>query len=320
MRIAITGANGFIGKALCERLSRDGHSIAAISRKSEPPIFGTSYTLDITNPGSSEAILKLMQDSDVLIHTVGVTHEQANLNVEAADYFATINVRPTLELAKLSRAAGVKLFIFISSVKAVAEQTERSNFGVPQRLSCSNTPNPQDNYGRSKLRAEDEAERILENSATKLVIIRSPLVYGVGQKGNMKTLFDAISKRSFVLIPKIKNTRSLVSVDNMCSAISTIIRTPSARRGRFFISDAELSTSELLAKIATALEVKTYQLPIPTWSLKFFASIFRKSGEMKKLTASLLVDNKQFCESYNWSPEVTLENVLKRIAKEYRKI
>lgn len=319
MRVAITGATGFIGKALCEHLSRDGHSVTAITRNAEAVNCDVSHTLDITSSDSSEALLKILLNSDVLIHTVGVTHDQAYTNVDAADYFAAVNVRPTLALAKLSREAGVKQFIFISSVKAMAEQTERSGFGEYQRLSHLDAPNPQDNYGRSKLLAEDEAERVLENSATKLVILRPPLVYGVGQKGNMKTLFEALSKRTMVLVPTIKNSRNLVSVDNICSAISAVIRRPDTRPGKFFISDVELSTSELLVKIAGALDVKAYQLPIPAWLLNFLASIFRKKDEMNKLTSSLLIDDQQFRELYDWSPDATPEAVLKRIAEGYRK-
>lgn len=286
--ILITGGSGFIGNALINHL--DLKSIKIATRTDLE-----SMRIELTN-------------IKIIVHLAAHVHVMRYSGIDQMQTFHKINVEQTLHLARRAAAAGVKRFVFISSVKVNGEITQ-----VGSPFNESNVPAPQDAYALSKNKAEQGLLKISEETGMEVVIIRPPLVYGPGAKGNFAALICAVKCGWPLPLGAVSNQRSLVSLYNLIDFIVTCISHPLAANQTFLVSDShDLSTTELVRCMAQAAEVPVRLLPVPVWALQTGASLFGKGDEIRRLCGNLQVDISKARNLLSWVPPVSVEEGLRR--------
>lgn len=234
--------------------------------------------------------------------------EKLNTSV---NLYREVNTFGTINLAKQAIQAGVKRFIFISSIKANGEITE-----VDMPFKSDDKRSPKDGYGLSKSEAEEQLLKLAEETGLEVVIIRPTLVYGPGVKANFASLMNLVSKGIPLPFGCITNNkRSLVSVDNLVDLIITCIDHPKAANQVFLVSDDhDVSTSAMVREMAKALGKATWQLPVPIWCYNLTGKLFNKSDVVDRLTGSLQVDITHTKETLGWIPPQSLEEGFKQTA------
>lgn len=309
MRILVTGANGFVGKNLCAALAQQGFFVRAATRKSLSQKEGFE-TVTIGDIDGLTDWAYALSNVDVVIHLAARVHMMKEESENPSMAYHTVNVEGTLNLARQAVCHGVKRFIFLSSVKVNGEQTSQ---GKPFKE--TDIPNPQDDYGVSKLQAEEGLFLIAKKSGMEIVVIRPPLVYGSGVKANFANMFNAVQHGFPLPFGNINNKRSLVYVDNLISLIICCIGHPAAANQLFFVSDGkDLSTTELLNACATALGLKAKLLPVPQNWLRFLIKLLGKDKIAQRLCDSLQVDLCKARQYLGWVPPISLSDGLKTTA------
>jgi nucleoside-diphosphate-sugar epimerase len=227
--------------------------------------------------------------------------------------FRKVNVEGTLNLARQAAEAGVRRFIFISSIKVNGEGTP---LGSPYRADAQ--PQPADSYGISKMEAEQGLRALAAETGMEVVIIRPTLVYGPGVKANFLSMMRWLHKGVPLPFGAIHNQRSLVALDNLVDLIVTCIDHPAAANQTFLVSDGEdLSTTELLRRMATALGKPARLLPVPSWLLEAGASILGKKALSQRLCGSLQVDISKTRELLGWTPPLSVDAALRKTAAHF---
>ncbi|MCO2331525.1 NAD-dependent epimerase/dehydratase family protein, partial [Pseudomonas aeruginosa] len=268
-RILVTGASGFVGRALSEQLQRLGHEVVAAARSTSsriPSSVRSVLTGDLCpDTDWSEAL----QAVDIVIHAAARVHVMYETLADPLQEFRKVNVEATLNLARQAASKGVRRFIFISSIKVNGEATED---GRPYR--ADDEPRPIDPYGLSKLEAERGLLDLAARTGIEVVIIRPVLVYGPGVKANFLNMMKVINKKIPLPFLLVDNRRSLVALTNLVDLITSCLEHPSAANQVFLVSDDEdLSTSELLKRMGIALGAPARLLPVPVFLMKFIARI-----------------------------------------------
>ncbi|PSW03948.1 hypothetical protein C9I89_16005 [Photobacterium lipolyticum] len=295
MRLAITGTSGFVGTHLLQKLAQ--HSIVQLKHK------------QIMNnaSGTPEQLLHaLLHETEACIHLAGRAHIMKDSGDNPYQAYLEANVTYTKLLAEAAVSAGVKRFIYISSIKVNGEGT----FGTP--FTADDRPNPQDDYGKTKLLAEQALLELHEQGKIEVVIIRPPLIYGPDVKGNLATLSKAIEKRIPLPLTGIKdNKRNLVALDNLCDLIEACLVHPNAAGEIFLVSDDQtISTSQLCELIAQGKNTRLIGLPIPVALLKFASKLTGKTAAVSRLIGDLEVDITKNKELLDWQPIDTTEKLL----------
>ena len=284
MKILITGQNGFIGKALFNSLQQQKHQVRGTVRNKQK----TQKNKDILVVGNIDSTTDWkdpLADIEVVIHLANRAHV---LNEKVADplaIFREVNVAGTIQLAKQAIESGVKRFIFVSSIKVNGEQTSKHPFTVNDK------PNPQDPYAISKLEAENTLRKIAQKSSMEIVIIRPPLVYGQGVKGNFQRLSRLVELGIPLPFSSIKNKRSLISLDNLLQILSKAVIDPAVANQTLLVSDAlDLSTPQLIKKIANSIGKPARLFPFPIKLLKVIGRLTGQSEIINRLTENLQID------------------------------
>lgn len=314
MTIVVTGANGFVGTALCRRLSLDGQPICAAVRVLAKGV-GVAETVavgDITADTNWSAALKGVQS---VVHLAARVHVMAERSADPLSEFRRVNVEGTVNLARQAAAAGVRRFVFLSSVKVNGESTQP---GSP--FTADDIPAPEDSYGISKLEAEQELGKVAEQTSMEVVIVRPPLVYGPGVKANFESIMRWLARGLPLPLGAIcENRRSLVALDNLVDLIVTCLSHPAAANQTFLVSDGEdLSTNDLLKRMGEALGKPARLIPVPTGVLKLGAVLARKQGVYQRLCGSLQVDISKTRLLLGWVPPVTVDEGLRRAVQGLR--
>ncbi|MFT4000745.1 MAG: SDR family oxidoreductase [Rhizobium sp.] len=298
--ILVTGATGFVGQALCAELSRRQMDYRPVSRAPAPG-FVAIGTID-GDTDWSEALAGV----DVVMHLAARVHV---MNESAADplaAFRAVNVNATVNLARQAAGAGVRRFIFLSSIKVNGEQTVA---GKPFR--ASDVPHPEDAYGRSKLEAEEALLAIGAETGMEIVIIRPPLVYGPGVKANFASLMKWAGRPFPWPFGAVRNRRSLVFIGNLVDFMLLCARHPSVGNRVFLVSDGEdLSVGQLIAKLSLAEGRKALMLPVPPALLKGFAALLGRRAAAQRLLGSLQVDIGETAAITGWSPPHSVDEGL----------
>ena len=298
-KLLVTGASGFIGNALCKKLLSENNEIVAPCRSSEKlpkhelldfkPISGLENVADWST---------MLADVEVVVHLASRVHVMKDSSDDALSDYRKINVVATVDLAKQAAKAGVKRFVYISSIKVNGEQ---SLPGKP--FNADDQPAPTDPYAISKYEAEEELKRIAASTGLELVIIRPPLVYGPGVKANFLIMMEKIERGSILPFGAIKNLRSLVALDNLVDFIVVCIKHKNAANETFLISDDEdLSTSDLLKRLASAMNVNARVWSVPEWIIKFGAGMLGQSAVASRLCGFLQADITKNRELLGWTP------------------
>lgn len=310
-RILVTGASGFVGARLVELLSAHAkYSPVAVVRNSSDAQHFLGESLVLGDLARGEVRVDCLYSVDVLIHAaarVHVMHESADALVE----FRRVNVFATLDLAKKAACAGVKRFIYISSIKVNGDATVLGQGFTPEQAAA-----PMDPYGLSKMEAEQGLRAIAVESGMEVVIIRPPLVYGPGVKANFLSMMNWLKRGIPLPFGAIHNQRSLVALDNLVDLIITCIGHSAAANQTFLVSDGEdLSTSELLRCMGVALGKPARLLPVSSRLLEIGAALLGKRALSQRLCGSLQVDISKTRELLNWSPPINIDEALRNTAK-----
>jgi len=313
MSLLVTGSTGLVGRALLKRLaSRGGQPIRAgqrIPRDDDLPTEVT--TMRMPSLDASASSRAALAGTETVIHLAARVHVMNDRAADPLAAFRVVNTAGTLTLARQAAAAGVRRFIFVSSVKVNGESTEA---GHP--FSAANTPAPQDPYGISKREAEDGLREIAAATGMEVVIVRPPLVYGPGVKANFAALMRAVQRGLPLPLGSVTgNRRSLVALDNLVDLLITCIDHPAAANQTFLVSDGEdLSTADLLRRMGQAMSKPARLLPVPPALLKLGAALVGKGDMAQRLLGNLQIDITHTRETLGWTPPIGVDEGLRRAA------
>ncbi|MDC1408256.1 SDR family oxidoreductase [Candidatus Puniceispirillum sp.] len=307
MNLLLTGANGFVGRRLAIALeSNPDINLTTIIRRSVEVRFNNVIVVQgiDANTDWSEAV----KGQNIILHAAARTHIMKDDAANSMAKYHRINVEGTLNLARQAATVGVTRFVFISSIKVNGETTE---IGVP--FTADDIPKPIDNYGISKWEAEQGLLQLAADTGMEVVIIRPPMVYGPNAKGNFAKLGALLAKGVPLPLATVKNRRSFVAIDNLIDLIITCIDHPKAANQIFLASDGhDLSTPELLNRMATAMGRDAKLFPLPSRLISVAASLVGKKDEANRLLTSLQVDITKTRDVLNWSPVIDVEEGLQR--------
>jgi len=309
-KVMLTGASGFVGRSLLERLHQEGYELVVPSRT---PLAGAP--VGVCNPLVGELAADVdwggsLENVSVVIHSAARVHVMNDTADDPLVEFRKANFDGTVSLARQAAAVGVRRFVFISSIKVNGEGTEP---GQPYR--ADDTPAPQDPYGVSKMEAEQALRAVASETGMEVVIIRPVLVYGPGVKANFRSMMSWLSKGVPLPLGATGNKRSLVAVDNLVDLIATCIEHPAAANQTFLVSDGEdLSTTQLLQRMGSALGRPARLLPVPASLLQASAAMLGRRAIAQRLCGSLQVDITKTRELLGWTPPVSVDDALRRTA------
>lgn len=314
MRVLLTGANGFVGRALQARLLADGVYEVSSAQRQLPAkhVAGVQY-FQAPSLGLEAEWLQALIAVDVIIHCAARVHVMDEQSSDPLTEFRRVNVDGTLRLARQAALAGVKRFIFLSSIKV---NGECSNSGSPYLTDAK--PAPTDSYGISKMEAEQGLRALAVETGMQVVIIRPVLIYGPGVKANFLSMMRWLYKGVPLPFGALDNSRSLVALDNLVDLIVTCIDHPAAANQTFLVSDGEdLSTTELLRRMGVALGKPAHLLPVPSRLLEVGAAMLGKQALAQRLCGSLQVDISKTHDLLGWSPPVGVDEALRRTAAHF---
>lgn len=308
IRLAITGATGFIGTALYLKVVNH-YSTLVLGRSPKSVVSKDSFVhYDLANPTD---VTGSLDSVDVVIHSAAIAQIAPNSTQAELDYFYKVNTDSVVALATSAVKAGVRRFIFVSSLKAMGESTSgRKPFCVGDELG------PQDPYGISKAKAEKALLDIADETGLEVVIIRPPIVYGPGVKGNFASLQRIANKNLPLPLGAINNVRSLVALDNLIDLIFTCIEHPAAANQIFLVSDdQDVSTTELISMMTRATGKIPRLLPFPDWLFKWVGKLTGKQAFVERLCGNLCVDISHTKSKLNWVPIISVEEGIRRSLK-----
>ncbi len=306
MKVMVTGASGFIGHALCAHLVAQEHTVVPVVRRHNSNVPDAL----VINANADTVWAEALKGCNSVVHSAA--HIHAKYATDTLQTFRAVNVDATLELARRAAAAGVRRFVFISTIKVNGDHTLAGKCFKP-----SDIPMPSDAYACSKWEAEQGLHKIAQTTGMEIVIIRPPLVYGPGVKGNFAELVKWI-KKGFPLPSSRTNARSILALENLISLIARCLdysATPRAANEVFLVSDAEaVSTAQLLKKIGSAYDRRPWLIPVPMGLMRFFAKLIGKTSVIERLLGSLAVDDTKTRELLDWQPVITIDEQLRRMA------
>jgi nucleoside-diphosphate-sugar epimerase len=307
MKVLVTGANGFVGLAVLQRLNemRGLQSVGSVRRAAG--LTGTTV-VEVGDLTAQTDWSLTLAGADAVIHLAARVHVMQETEIDLLPAFRAVNVNGTFNLARQAAAAGVKRFVFISSVKVNGESTPSG-----EAFTEADVPNPQDAYGQSKHEAEQCLRQVSADTGMEVVIIRPPLVYGPGVKANFAALMRAVQRGLPLPLGGLHNQRSLLALHNLVDFIVICITHPQAANQTFLVSDGQdLSTTELVRGLAKAAGMPARLLPMPVWALQAGASLLGKSDAVQRLCGNLQVDISKARSLLGWMPPVSVEEGLWR--------
>ncbi|MHB1348519.1 MAG: NAD-dependent epimerase/dehydratase family protein [Desulfobulbaceae bacterium] len=304
MKVLVTGAAGFIGSHLRAYLAERHIPCRAAVRRPDNGIGDAAAVGEINGATDWTSALAGI---DTVVHLAARVHVLRDEALDPLAEFRRVNVEGTARLAGQAAAAGVRRFVLMSTIKVLGEETFARPFGP------ADLPAPVDPYAVSKLEAEEALLRVARDTGMEAVILRPPLVYGKGVGGNFARLVGLVRRGWFLPLGSVRNRRSLVGVENLCSLITVCLVHPAAANQVFLVSDGQdLSTPELIRAIALACGKRPRLLPLPVFLLHLLAKIIGREMEVRRLTGSLWVDSSLTRSLLDWSPPVTVGQEIRR--------
>lgn len=313
-RVLVTGASGFVGRAVLERLKHAGTCdlCGAVRRAAAPRVHGVDVAV-VGNLDQTTDWSGALARCDVVIHTAARVHIMRDAAEDPLAEFRRTNVDGTLNLARQAIAAGVRRFVFVSSIKVNGEETVAGRPFDP-----ADEPAPVDAYGRSKLEAELGLRALLGNAGVDWVIVRPPLVYGPGVKANFLTMMRWLERGLPLPFGGVRNQRSLVALDNLVSLLHECSVHPRAANEVFLAADGEdLSTPELLRRVGAALGRPVRLFKVPPAVLVAAASLTGKRELARRLVGNLQVSAAKARNLLGWTPVVTVDEGLEKAVETF---
>ena len=288
MAIALTGAGGFVGRHLSLSLTGRGCDVIPLARGVDP--------------------MPVLRGVNVVVHLAARVHIMNDASNDPLSAFREANVHATERLARQAAAAGVRRFVFVSSVKVNGEETR---LGHPYKE--IDTPSPQDAYGLSKWEAEQVLSNVALETGMEVVVVRPPLIYGPGVKANFALLMRAVQRGLPIPLGAIENARSFIGLDNFVDFIYCCMTHPAAANETFLVSDGhDVSSAQLVRELAAAAGVKPNLWSVPQWALELGAGMLGKRNAVQRLCGSLQVDISKAQTLLGWTPPVSMEEGLGR--------
>ncbi|MBA1204420.1 SDR family oxidoreductase [Pseudomonas capeferrum] len=309
--VLVTGANGFVGRALVAHLlAKQSRPVVAAVRRSDAEVPAGAKKVIVAGLGPRTDWLPSLTDVEIVVHTAARVHVMNDAEADPLQQFRLMNTQGTLALAEQAAKAGVRRFVFISSIKVNGEDT------LPDRpFTADDAPRPVDPYGVSKLEAEEGLRQLARVTGMEVVIIRPVLVYGPGVGANMASLMRWLNRCAPLPLGAVENRRSLVGLPNLVDFVDVCIEHPKAANEVFLVSDGEdVSTPELLRRVSRALGRPVVLLPVPTGLLRLAGRLIGKSAAMQRLLGSLHVDISKNEQLLGWKPKVPLSKALQATA------
>lgn len=300
MRILVSGANGFVGRALREALGTNGYAVVSAVRRSS----GLADEIVVGDIRDSTNWTIALTGCDAVIHLAARVHVMHDTTDEPLALYRATNTEATLSLARQAAQVGVKRFVFISTIKVNGE-------GEDESYRETDVPAPQDAYAISKWEAEQGLQKISRETGLEVVILRPPLVYGPGVKANFLRLMHLIHQGWPLPLGAIKNRRSLLYLGNFVDAIRLCIEHPAAQGQTFLVDDGQtISTPDLIREIAKAMHRPARLVPVPVSLLQWVGWMTGRSAAVSRLTGSLYVDSQAIRSRLGWTPPYSMQTGL----------
>ena len=298
-QIVVTGAGGFVGRALVAHFKATDRPHVAIVRQHEGQAPATDPHLRVvpdlaTLPDT--ALDEILTDATAVVHLAGRAHVQDDAERDPGNDYTSANVTATTRLARAAVRAGVRRFVFASTAKVNGEESD------PARpLRPEDPPAPRGAYAKSKLDAEHSLSGICTGTSMAPIVLRLPLVYGPGVKGNFASLLDEVARGRRLPLGAIRNRRSLLYVGNLVAAIDAALDAAAPPSGVHFVADAQsVSVPELLAAAGTALDTPTQLVAVPKWLLDVGGRVIGKRAQVERLAGTFEVDTSSFTAATGW--------------------
>ncbi|MEO8629573.1 MAG: NAD-dependent epimerase/dehydratase family protein [Betaproteobacteria bacterium] len=315
MRILITGASGFVGQALARHLEAQGFEVRrAVRALSEKPAAGQTNSIAVGEVGPDTDWQPALDGVDVVVHLAARAHVMDDRTGSSLNDYRRINVEGTRRLARIAAQSQVKRIVFLSSIKVNGESTKRP-------FTDRDVPSPKDDYAISKWEAEQALMQESQGSAMQWVALRAPLLYGPDVRANFLRLMHAVVSEKLLPFAAIRNRRSLMFLGNLTDCIARCLTHAACADRVFLLSDGEdLSTPELVRKLASALDVRANMIPIPALLLRIAGTLAGKGGAITRLAGSLQVDSSPICKTLDWSPPYSVEEGIAQTARWFRSV
>lgn len=305
-RCLVTGANGFVGEKLVRVLSQNSFRVSLTVRQVFKAVDSTAIFL-VGDINEETVWREAIANQDVIIHLANRAHVLKDSSLNPLAEYRKVNVAGTLALARQASEAGVKRFIYLSSIKVNGERTADKPFRY------NDSPAPEDDYAISKWEAEQGLIELCSRVDMELVVIRSPLIYGKGVKGNLRSLTQVIDKGWPLPLAGIGNQRDLMGLGNLVDLIATCISHPKAAGQTFLCSDDQpLSTSELVQFIAKARNKRPRLFTIPRYIFNAAGRCLGKKSLCDRLLGDLQIDIEHTKRQLGWSPKYSVEEGMAR--------
>jgi len=315
--IIVTGASGFIGQALCAALLATGHTVRAAVRSldSMPSTDGLDIVA-VGEVGAQTDWSAALAAADCVIHCAARAHVMEETEANALSAYRSVNVAGTRRLAVQAAALSVRRLVFLSSIGVLGIHTnDRGPFFV------SDSPKPVEDYAISKWEAEQALWVVSAQTGLEVVVVRSPLVYGLGVKGNLLRLLRWVARGVPLPLGAVRNQRSLVGLSNLVDLLLRCAEHSDAAGQTFLVSDGyDLSTPQLIGLMAEGMNRPARLLSVPVVVLQATCSLLGKRGEIDRLVGSLQVDSGQTQAQLGWTPPVPVEDGVREMARCYARL
>jgi UDP-glucose 4-epimerase len=316
-RVLVTGANGFIGRALVASLARDGVEVRAALRRrnsANSGNFDARVSVHVVGDvGPATDWTAALDGVQTVVHLAARAHVMQEKAADPLEKFRDVNTLGTIRQASMAAQAGVRRLVYVSTIKVNGEATVSGSFRE------DDPPRPSDPYAISKWEAEQNLRRIAAETGMEIVIIRPPLVYGPGVGGNFLTMLKWIDRGIPLPLASVRNQRSLIGLKNIVSLLATCLSHPRAAGEVFLAADGEdLSTPDLLQRLAHALGRRSRLFPFPVPLLRKAAQILGQGKVCERLCGSLRVDSAKARRLLGWVPPLSVDDELRLIADWYR--
>ena len=312
MKVLVTGATGFVGSALMSALVTEPHIEArGAARSGSEQDRATAPIYGVGNIDAKTNWQPCLEGVDAVVHLAARAHVLQESCKDPLSVFREVNVQGTINLAKQCIEAGVKRFVFVSSIGVNGNTTER-----PFTEFCE--PKPHADYAISKFEAEQQLTALLENASMELVIVRPPLVYDAAAPGNFRRLLAFVSKGLPLPFGMLENKRSMVSRTNLVDILKLCLTHPAAANEVFLAGDGEdFSTSEIVTLLAKGMGKSATLIPVPLFVLRTASTLLGRRGMYVQLCESLQVDSSKIRQLLGWKPKTNAQTQLIKAGREY---